>query len=123
MENLLSNTYAIVGLNSEDSIQEIENRLDAAAGVIGVTVDFEKKEVELTSYEKVDIVTLEQSLLETEWYITVKTDNNWVAAPSFRKVANNIRQKHNAARNIEGEAEWSGRYGSKESSYDKKLIN
>jgi|GEM_PF-1394892 hypothetical protein len=104
MENLLSNTYAIVGLNSEDSIQEIENRLDAAAGVIGVTVDFEKKEVELTSYEKVDIVTLEQSLLETEWYITVKTDNNWVAAPSFRKVANNIRQKHNAARNIEGES-------------------
>jgi hypothetical protein len=104
MENLLSNTYAIVGLNSEDSIEAIENRLDAAAGVIGVTVNFEKKEVEITSYEKIDIVMLEQALLDTDWYITVKTNNNWVAAPSFRKVASNIRQKHNAAKNIEGES-------------------
>lgn len=105
MENLISNTYDIVGLTSEDSIQEVENRLDAAAGVIGVKVDFEKKEAEITSYEEIDITTLEQALLDTEWYITVQTDNNWVAAPSFRKVANNVRQKHNAAKNIEGESQ------------------
>ncbi len=104
MENLLSNTYDIVGLNSQDSIQEVENRLDAAAGVVDVIVNFEKKEAEITSYEEIDITTLEQALLNTDWYITVQTDNNWVPAPSFRKVAANVRQRHNAAKNIEGES-------------------
>ncbi len=107
MNNLLSNTYDIVGLTSEDSIQEVENRLDAATGVVGVKVNFEKKEAEITSYEEIDITTLEEALLNTEWYITVQTDNNWVPAPSFRKVASNVRQKHNVSKNIEGESQGS----------------
>ena len=102
MAQLLSNTYDVIGLNSTDDIEELANRLDAAPGVVGVTVDFEKKEAEITSYEKIDITILEEALTETEWYITVQTDNNWVPAPSFRKVAANVRQKHNAAKNIEG---------------------
>ncbi|MFB0946837.1 MAG: hypothetical protein ACI9V1_003724 [Spirosomataceae bacterium] len=105
MENLIAHTYAIVGLKSEDGIEEVENRLDAAAGVVGVTVNFAKKEVELTSYEEIDIATLEQALSNTDWYITKPTANNWVAAPSFRKVAANVRQKHNSAKNIEGESQ------------------
>lgn len=119
MENLLSNTYDIVGLKSRDSIEEVENRLDAAAGVVGVTVDFDKKEAVITSYEEIDITTLEEALLNTEWYITVQTDNNWVPAPSFRKVANNVRQKHNSAKNIEGESRGGAADTSPRVDYDK----
>lgn len=98
MEKIISKTYNIVGMDSAECTTSVENRLDAAAGVIGVKIDFAKSEAAITSYEEIDISSLEQALIDTDYYITFQTANNWVAAPSLRGAAHN----HNAARDVEG---------------------
>jgi copper chaperone CopZ len=102
MDNLISKTYNIIGMDSAECATTVENKLDAATGVIGVKIDFAKSEGTISSYEEIDISSLEQALIDTDYYITKITDNNWVAAPSLRKVATTMRQKHNAAKDIEG---------------------
>lgn len=99
MENLISKTYNIIGMDSAECTTNVENRLDAATGVVGVKVDFAKNEATISSFEEIDISSLEQALIDTDYYITFQTDNNWVAAPSLRSAAAN---KHSTASDLEG---------------------
>jgi copper chaperone CopZ len=89
-------------MNSGDRTTKVENILDAVAGVISVKIDSSKSEAQITSKGDIEMDTFEQALADTDYYITKKTANNWVAAPSFRNVANNARQRHNASRDVEG---------------------
>lgn len=107
MNNLIEATFNIVGMDLEHHATMVKNLLDATAGVVDVDIDLEKKEARLTSTVEVEIAKLEEALEDTDYYITPKTDNNWVAAPSFRKVAEQTRQKHNSSRNIEGSSDGS----------------
>lgn len=99
MENLISKTYNIIGMDSAECTSTVENKLDAVTGVIGVKIDFAKSEATISSYEEIDISSLEQALIDTDYYITKHTDNNWVAAPSLRSAA---ASKHHSASDIEG---------------------
>lgn len=98
MENSISTTYNIVGMNLEHCATTVEDNLSATAGVISVKINLEKKEAIIISKAEVEIANLEQALAETDYYITKQTENNWVAAPSLR----NTSKKHSASRDIEG---------------------
>lgn len=111
MDNLISTTYNIVGVDLEHHATTVRNLLDATAGVVEVDIDLEKKEARISSTVELEIATLEEALADTDYYITVKTDNNWVAPPSFRKVAEQTRQKHNSSRNIEGVSDGAAKTG------------
>lgn len=101
MENLISTTYNIVGMSSGASTTKAENILDAVAGVISVKIDAAAGEVHITSNKIIKMDSLEHALVDTDYYITRQTKNSWVAAPSFRKVANRIREG-NVSKNIGG---------------------
>jgi copper chaperone CopZ len=107
MENTILTTYHVAGMSSEDCTTTIKNKLAAVAGVISVEIDPAKKEAQITSNEDIEMNALEQALV----YIARQTENSWVSAPSFRKVASRTKQKHNASRDVEGSGSRSANTG------------
>ncbi|MFT7002348.1 MAG: copper chaperone CopZ [Spirosomataceae bacterium] len=111
MENTILTTYHVAGMSSEDCTTTIKNKLAAVAGVISVEIDPAKKEAQITSNEDIEMNALEQALVDTDYYIARQTENSWVSAPSFRKVASRTKQKHNASRDVEGSGSRSANTG------------
>lgn len=89
-------------MDLEQHATTVKNLIDATAGIVDVEIDIEKAEARITSTVPVGIDKLEEALADTDYYITLITENSWVSAPSMRKVAARAREKHNSSKNIEG---------------------
>jgi copper chaperone CopZ len=111
MENTILTTYHVAGMSSGDCTTTVENKLAAVAGIISVEIDAAKKEAQITSSEDIEMSALEHALVDTDYYIARQTENSWVSAPSFRRVASKTKQKHNASRDVEGSGNGSANTG------------
>jgi copper chaperone CopZ len=102
MENSISTNYNIVGMTCGGCATVVKNKLSDIEGVLSVKIDLAKNEATITSNEEIEMGTLEQALLDTDYYITEITPNVKVV-PSYHSAVDSARQKHNAAGDVEGD--------------------
>lgn len=100
MENSLINTYNVVGMKTGLCATKVKNSLNAVPGVISVSIDSVKSEIQVVSKKEVNIKTLEEALVDTDYYITEITPNV-VPAPSFGSVVDGARKNHNSTTGVE----------------------
>jgi copper chaperone CopZ len=101
MENLISNTYFVVGLKKGDSAKSLQKTLTDIEGVISVKIDSAKSHVQITSKETFDMETLQKATVNTDYYITEIKPNNILATP-YSSAVDSVKQKHNASGDVDG---------------------
>ena len=69
MENSISQTYHVSGMNCGGCAATVRNLLSNAKGVTTVKIDLTKKEAEITSSQVLKVDTLQEALSNTSYSI------------------------------------------------------
>jgi copper chaperone CopZ len=101
MENLISNTYSVVGMKTGDGATNFQNVLTEMEGVISVQIDSAKSQVQITSKEVLDIEMLQKATVNTDYYILELKPYYKTASP-YRSAVDSVKQRHNASKDVDG---------------------
>ena len=70
MENQITHTYHVSGMNCGGCAATVKNLLSNAKGVTTVKIDLAKKEAEITSSQVLKVDALQEALSNTSYNIT-----------------------------------------------------